>query len=70
MVEESIHIKFVERRVPRDAHTFAPQMVLEAHIEEKEELSSSDNEKEIQTEDYAMQLTLPRPWRFSRDHPP
>ena len=47
MVEESIHVKFVERRVPRDAHTFVPQMVPVAHIEEKEEMSLSDNEKEI-----------------------
>ena len=47
MVEESIHVKFVERRVPRDAHTFVPQMVPVAHTEEKEEMSLSDNEKEI-----------------------
>ena len=47
MLEESIHVKFEERQVPSDAHTFAPQMVPAAHIEEKEELSSSDNEKEI-----------------------
>ena len=70
MVEESIHVKFVERRVPRDDHTFTPQMVPIAHNEETEELSSSDNEKEIQTENYAVQSTLPHPWRFSRDHSP
>ena len=44
-------------------------MVPVAHIEEKEELSSSNNEREFQIEDCAMQSTLPSPWRFSRDHP-
>ena len=44
MVEESIHVKFVEQRERHDAHTFAPHMVPEAHIEEKEELSLLDNE--------------------------
>ena len=45
-------------------------MVPEAHNEETEELSSLDNEKEIQTKDYAVQSTLPCPRRFSKDHPP
>ena len=67
--QESIHVKFVEEQVPCDDHTFTPQMVPTSHTEEKEELSSSDNEKEIQIEDYEVQSTLSHPWRFSRDHP-
>ena len=72
----SVHVQFVERQVPRDNHNpitpksnepTVPQVVTN---ERSDELSSSDDERKGQDADDTDQLTLPRPWRFKKDHPP
>ena len=76
VVEESIHVKFIERRVPCDDHTSITHksdepIVQPVVIKEKnEELISSDDEKKVQATDDTEHLTLPRSWRFEKDHPP
>ena len=75
MVEESIHVKFVERRVHCDDHTSITHESDEPPIqpvlpkEKKDELSSSDDEKKVQAADNTEHFTLSRPWRFTKDHP-
>ena len=76
MVEELIHVKFVERRVPRDDHTSITHKSDDPAIqpvvikEKNEELISLDDEKKLQAADDTEHLTLPRSWRFEKDHPP
>ena len=76
MVEESIHVKFVERHVPREdrnpiTHKSDEPIVQQVvNKERKDELSSSDDEKKVQDADDTDHLTLPCPWRFKKDHPP
>ena len=75
VVEESVHVRCVERQVPRDNQNpitsksnepTVPQVVTN---ERSDELSSSDDERKGQDADDTDQLTLPRPWRFKKDHP-
>ena len=67
MVEEPIHVKFVERRVHRDDHTSITNESDEPPIppvvpkEKTDKLSSSVDEKKVQAVDDTEHLTLPRP---------
>ena len=76
MVEESIHVKFLKRRVPcedRNPITHKSDEPIVQQVVNKErndELSSPDDEKKVQDADDTDHLTLPRPWRFKKDHPP
>ena len=76
VVEESIHVKFVEQRVPRDDHTSITHKSDELAVqsaatnEKNGKLISLDDEQKVQTANDTEHLTLPCSWRFEKDHPP
>ena len=75
VVEESVHVKFLERQLHRGDHTIITsesnqrtivQIALEA---ETKESCSLDDEKNDHNDVIAEQMTIPHRWKFTKDHP-
>ena len=71
VVEESIHVKFIERQT----HRGDPILNTSENIEppslstEQEELNPLEDDEKIQTEDALKQINVPQSWNFSKNHP-
>ena len=74
VVEESVHVKFIERQPHRGDHTIITSESIEPPAviapETEKDSYSSDGEIQNQAEEATEPLTLPPPWRFTKNHPP
>ena len=75
VVEESVHVKFLERQLHRGYHTTITSesnqrtIVQIAPEAETKESYSLDDEKNDHNDVIAGQMTIPHPWKFTEDHP-
>ena len=73
VVEESVHVKFLEQKLHHGDHTTItsesnqPPIVPIEPETEKKETYSLDDEKKDKKDDTTGQLTIPHPWRLTKD---
>ena len=73
VVEESVHVKFIERQPHRSDHTIIISESIEPSAviapETGKDSHSLDGEMQNQAEEATEPLTVPPPWRFTKNHP-
>ena len=75
VVEESVHVKFLEKQLHRGDHTTItsesnqPTVVQITPEAETEESCPLDDAKSDPNDVVTGQMTIPHPWKFTKDHP-